>query len=128
MRAHGLRATEVSHAIAHTSLVQRAGPLGPLLGSSCTRAAGGISRFAGLSVRRAVASRLAQGATDSGGGSPGRRLQDMAEAELTDAPGHSPWWVARGASTQSVFLAVPDSEQPFRMATPVVWRSQRRHA
>lgn len=78
---------------------------------------GRISRFAGLSVRRAVASRLAIPLTVlSIDGSPWQRLAGHAETELADDTGLSPWWVAPGARTTSLILTVPGGEQPARLA------------
>ena len=78
---------------------------------------GRISRFAGLSVRRSIASQLADSnVLRSHDESPWKRLAALAENELADRTGLSPWWVAPGAETRSLVFTVPGSEQPERLA------------
>ena len=78
---------------------------------------GRISRFAGLSVRRAIVGQLAGTTMENfGNESPWKRLAEEAENELADRTGLSPWWVAPGATTISLVLSVPGSEQPARLA------------
>ena len=78
---------------------------------------GRISRFAGLSVRRAIAARLSSGAIHSNvGDSPWDRLAARADAELADDAGLEPWWVAPGSTTQRIVFAVPGSEKPAHLA------------
>ena len=74
---------------------------------------GRISRFAGLSVRRAIAAELESGRAKGGGReSPWTRLEDRANAELADSAGLQPWWVAPGSTTQRIVFSVPGSEKP----------------
>ena len=75
---------------------------------------GRVSRFAGLSVRRAIAKRLSTDGID--GQSPWETLREKAEAELMDPKGLEPWWVARGSSIQRLVFSVPGSETPERLA------------
>ena len=78
---------------------------------------GRISRFAGLSIRRAIVDRLAgRNALRTQEESPWKRLASLAETELADETGLSPWWVAPGAETRSVVFTVPGSELPGRLA------------
>ena len=78
---------------------------------------GRISRFAGLSVRRAIAARLSSKEIQFNvGDSPWDRLAARADAELADDAGLEPWWVAPGSATQRIVFAVPGSEKPARMA------------
>jgi hypothetical protein len=76
---------------------------------------GRITRFASLSVRRAIAQKLAVD-LDSipAGTSPWATLAAIAERTLSDDSGLSPWWVVEGARCQKYFLAVPGSEQTER--------------
>ncbi len=75
---------------------------------------GRVSRFAGLSVRRAIADRLSTGVPQCG--SPWVELSKKAEAELPDPKGLEPWWVAPGSSIQRLVFSVPGSETPERLA------------
>ena len=78
---------------------------------------GRISRFAGLSIRRAIVKRLAHTNVErSENESPWTRLAVLASGELEDETGLSPWWVAPGAETRSIVFTVPGSEQPARRA------------
>ena len=75
---------------------------------------GRVSRFAGLSVRRAIAERLSTKGIE--GCSPWQMLREKAEAELSDAKGLEPWWVAPGSAIQRLVFSVPGSETPARLA------------
>jgi hypothetical protein len=76
---------------------------------------GRISRFAGLSVRRAVVNGINESPWNiADAGSPWKGLEVQAEAELSDQTGLSPWWVVQGGTTQTLFLSVPGSEQLAR--------------
>ena len=78
---------------------------------------GRISRYAGLSVRRAIATEIKLNEThQSAGHSPWSRLARRADVELADRSGLEPWWVAPGSTTQRITFSVPGSEQPARMA------------
>lgn len=78
---------------------------------------GRISRFAGLSIRRAIVSQLATANVErSESESPWKRLAALANNELEDETGLSPWWVAPGAETRSLVFTIPGSEQPARRA------------
>ena len=72
---------------------------------------GRISRFAGLSIRRAIVAQLAdKNALRSQDESPWKRLAALAENQLADETGLSPWWVAPGAEARSLVFTVPGSE------------------
>ena len=76
---------------------------------------GRISRFAGLSIRRAIVAQLAHSNVEcSENESPWKRLAALAGNELADETGLSPWWVAPGAETRSLVFTIPGSEQPAR--------------
>ena len=77
---------------------------------------GRVSRFAGLSVRRAIARRLSPPKDRSADDSPWNGLASRAEEELADSSGLAPWWVAPGSSTHRVVFTVPGSEKPARLA------------
>ena len=78
---------------------------------------GRISRFAGLSIRRAIVAHLAHTNVErSENQSPWKRLAALASNELADETGLSPWWVAPGAETRSLAFTIPGSEQPARRA------------
>ena len=78
---------------------------------------GRISRFAGLSIRRAIVAQLAHTNLDrSKNESPWKQLAALASSELADETGLSPWWVAPGAETGSLVFTIPGSEQPARRA------------
>ena len=78
---------------------------------------GRINRFAGLSVRRAIASGLSGSmALHEIDCSPWERMAARAEDELVDDTGLSPWWVAPGAMTTNLVLSVPGGEQPGQLA------------
>ncbi len=76
---------------------------------------GRITRFASLSVRRAIAQKLAidiDSIPDDV--SPWSTLAGLAEKTLSNDSGLSPWWVVEGARCHKYFLAVPGSEQTER--------------
>ncbi len=77
---------------------------------------GRITRFASLSVRRAIAKKLAAEHISCSviNGSPWSKLAEIADKKLSDASGMSPWWVIEGAKSQKYFFAVPGSEQNER--------------
>ena len=78
---------------------------------------GRISRFAGLSIRRAIVAQLAYTNVErSENESPWKRLAALASNELADETGLSPWWVAPGAETRSLVFTIPGSEQLARRA------------
>ncbi len=84
-------------------------PTGPV---ALEQREGRITRFAGLSVRRAIASILGDQVNVTGDGcSPWKRLADLANSQLADASGLSPWWVLQGASCKSYAYAARGSEQ-----------------
>ena len=84
-------------------------PTGPV---ALEQREGRITRFAGLSVRRAIASKLGDQVNVTGDGcSPWKRLADLANSQLADASGLSPWWVLQGASCKSYAYAARGSEQ-----------------
>ncbi len=76
---------------------------------------GRIQRFAGHSNRREIARRLGNEiwAELSAGGSPWQCLQKLAEEQLSDVSGLSPWWVCPGADVKRVVFEVPSSEQQY---------------
>lgn len=77
---------------------------------------GRISRFAGLAVRRAIATQLScKEIGGESGESPWSWLEARAEATLADRAGLQPWWVAPGSTTQRIVFSVPGSERPARM-------------
>jgi hypothetical protein len=79
---------------------------------------GRIQRFGGLSIRRAIAGRLGDGALASAalGESPWARLAALAEEQLGDDSGLCPWWVCEGAGVDRYVVDVPASEQTARLA------------
>ena len=78
---------------------------------------GRISRFAGLSIRRAIVAQLAHANVErSANESPWKRLAALASNELEDETGLSPWWVAPEAETRSLVFTIPGSEQSARRA------------
>jgi hypothetical protein len=84
-------------------------PTGPV---ALEQREGRITRFAGLSVRRAIASKLGgQINVIADGASPWKRLAVLANSQLADASGLSPWWVLQGASCKSYVYAARGSEQ-----------------
>lgn len=78
---------------------------------------GRIARFAGLSIRRAIVEHLGQRDFSSRSNeSPWTRLASLAERELSDETGLSPWWIASGATTDNLVFTIPGSEQSARLA------------
>ncbi len=79
---------------------------------------GRINRYAGLAIRRAIAARLApEMQMPAGLTSPWRKLAQVADEQLSDATGLSPWWVAPGAQTKRFYFNTPGSELQFRAAS-----------
>jgi hypothetical protein len=76
---------------------------------------GRITRFAGLSVRRAIAKKLGYQLTSgSSGGSPWKQLVQMAAQpgqRLADESGLAPWWNVDGAVCRSHVFSTSSSEQ-----------------
>ena len=73
---------------------------------------GRITRFASLSVRRAIAEKLGKNLNSNPSTrSPWCRLAKLADEKLSSDSGLSPWWVVEGARSHKYFLAVPGSEQ-----------------
>jgi hypothetical protein len=73
---------------------------------------GRITRFAGLSVRRAIAGRLRKhlefgGSSDS----PWKRLAQFADEKLADDSGLSHWWMVEGAAWRHYVFFIAGSEQ-----------------
>ena len=76
---------------------------------------GRITRFASLSVRRAIAQKLAGDLISiPDGTSPWITLASIAEEKLSNDSGLSPWWVIKGARCHKYFFAVSGSEQTER--------------
>ena len=77
---------------------------------------GRITRFAGLSVRRAIArqmqSQLGDGESTS---SPWIRLAQLAEDQLEDESGLAPWWTVDNATCKSYVLSAITSEQGIHL-------------
>jgi hypothetical protein len=78
---------------------------------------GRITRFASLSVRRAIACKLSTELERCNGSSPWSCLASLAEAKLNDESGLSPWWVVEGSKCKRLVLAVPGGEQQERYET-----------
>lgn len=77
---------------------------------------GRITRFGSLSVRRAI-SRLLKAQLEQCAGSPWTQLAALAEDQLRDESGLSPWWVVEGGDCKKYFLTVPGGEQQERYET-----------
>ena len=77
---------------------------------------GRIDRYAGLSIRRALAATGALNQSNAGMAcSPWEVLADRAEQVHRDDPvGLAPWWVANGAQIQRLVFDVPVSEAQAR--------------
>lgn len=75
---------------------------------------GRITRFASLSVRRAIARKLQSQLELTIGQSPWRQLAILADCQLSDPSGMSPWWVVEGGDCNRFFLTVPGGEQQER--------------
>jgi hypothetical protein len=78
---------------------------------------GRITRFASLSVRRAIARQLSDQLGHCGAGSPWVLLASLAEEKLSDPSGMAPWWTVKGGDCRRFFLAVPGGEQQERYET-----------
>jgi hypothetical protein len=78
---------------------------------------GRIQRFAGLSVRQAIADRLAKGVLKGidSHSSVWSSLENEANRKLADRSGMSPWWVLGGANIDRHVLEVPFSQQQSRL-------------
>lgn len=73
---------------------------------------GRITRFAGLAVRRAIASQMQSRLEVNGGtGSPWKQLAQLAESELGDDSGLAPWWTVDGAICKNYVFSAFTSEQ-----------------
>lgn len=72
---------------------------------------GRITRFGSLSVRRAIAKKLRTQLNLSTGISPWHQLAVLADSQLSDESGMSPWWVVEGGDCNRYFLTVPGGEQ-----------------
>lgn len=72
---------------------------------------GRITRFASLSVRKAIAAALREDLVSAGTQySPWVYLAALAEVKLKDESGLSPWWITHGAKCRKLFVSVPGSE------------------
>lgn len=76
---------------------------------------GRIQRFGGLSIRRAIAGRLAKQAmaARSGRESPWARIEQLANDTMSDDSGLAPWWVCRDGAVSRYVFDVPTSEQKY---------------
>ena len=74
---------------------------------------GRIQRFGGLSIRRAIAAKLASEAisTRSSAQSPWARIAELADQRLSDESGLAPWWVCESGTVNRYVFDVPTSEQ-----------------
>ena len=75
---------------------------------------GRITRFGSLSVRRAIARKLCGQLDTAEMGSPWHRLARLANDQLSDTSGLSPWWVVEGSQTDKFYLTIPGGEQQER--------------
>jgi hypothetical protein len=75
---------------------------------------GRITRFGSLSVRRAIANKLRSQIDPTAGSSPWHQLAVLADSQLSDDSGMSPWWVVEGGECSRYFLTVPGGEQQER--------------
>ena len=77
---------------------------------------GRVDRYAGLAIRRALASRFAPDRTAvESGCSPWEVLADRADrAHRNDPAGLAPWWIVEGARVQRLVFDVPLSEARAR--------------
>ena len=80
---------------------------------------GRITRFASLSVRRAISRKLGASLKQRSDCSPWASLAALAESSLRDDSGLSPWWVVEGSECQKFVLTVPGGEQRERYETIV---------
>ena len=75
---------------------------------------GRIQRYAGLSVRRALAAKLGRALPKDG--SPWSHLAKTAdEGSQNDPSGLMPWWIFRNASIERLHFALPMSEETERL-------------
>jgi hypothetical protein len=83
---------------------------------------GRIQRFAGLAVRREIATRLrgarlagppASSATGTGG--CWHEVHRLATQQFSDESGLAPWWVFEGADIERIVFDMPTSEQRGRL-------------
>ena len=74
---------------------------------------GRIQRFGGLAIRRAIWEQVRDSENGHCGtsGSPWSRIAAIADAELSDKSGLSPWWVCKGGNVTRYVFDVPTSEQ-----------------
>ncbi len=73
---------------------------------------GRITRFAGLAVRRAIASQMQSRLKENREtGSPWKQLAQLAESELGDDSGLAPWWTVDGAICKNYVFSAFTSEQ-----------------
>ena len=80
---------------------------------------GRIKRFAGLSVRQAMArdKRDEVLAAATRNGSPWKTIQNLVDSEhYPDDPGLKPWWHYPGASVESLFYHMPVSDEIQQLA------------
>ena len=77
---------------------------------------GRVDRYAGLAIRRVLASEFAPDRTAvESGCSPWKALADRAErAHRNDPAGLAPWWIVEGAQVQRLVFEVPLSEAQAR--------------
>jgi hypothetical protein len=75
---------------------------------------GRITRFASLSVRRAIARKLHSKLELTVRQSPWSQLALLADSQLSDSSGMSPWWIVEGGDCQRYFLTIPGGEQQER--------------
>lgn len=75
---------------------------------------GRITRFGSLSVRRAIAKKLRSQLDLLTGISPWHQLAVLANCQLSDESGMSPWWVVEDGDCKKFFLTVPGGEQQER--------------
>ncbi len=75
---------------------------------------GRVTRFASLSVRRAIARKLQSQLELKIGHSPWFELALLADRKLGDPSGMSPWWVVEGGDCKKFYLSVPGGEQQER--------------
>jgi hypothetical protein len=76
---------------------------------------GRVQRFAGLSVRQAIAGTArAMKVELEVGTSPWKQLEKWAEQNLSDESGLRPWWLHENAETESLMFETPGSDQVFR--------------
>ena len=74
---------------------------------------GRIQRFGGLAIRQAIADQVSipPGSPASTTESPWFRIADIADKEMSDESGLSPWWICKNGNVQRYVFDVPTSEQ-----------------